>query len=149
MQYAKVAEYQRRGLVRFHALIRFDGPRTPEGFGPAPAHLTADLLARLVHDAAATVTYTAPSVHSDDPIRVLAFGTQVDARPVRASRRTDDPSTALTLNRSPGTWPSTPPKPPPTPPMPPTPTCAASSALPTSSPPWSRTTGSPPAAPPH
>jgi hypothetical protein len=37
VQYAKVAEYQRRGLVHFHALIRLDGPRTPEGFAPDPA----------------------------------------------------------------------------------------------------------------
>ena len=28
-QYAKVAEYQVRGAVRFHALVRLDGPRHP------------------------------------------------------------------------------------------------------------------------
>ena len=32
VQYAKVAEYQRRGLVHFHALIRLDGPAA-EGIG--------------------------------------------------------------------------------------------------------------------
>jgi len=36
VQYAKVAEYQLRGLVHFHALVRLDGPRTPDGFAPAP-----------------------------------------------------------------------------------------------------------------
>ena len=36
VQYAKVAEFQRRGAVHFHALIRLDGPRTTErGHGPA------------------------------------------------------------------------------------------------------------------
>ena len=39
VQYAKVAEYQRRGLVHFHALIRLDGPAA-EGIG-APAPLDA------------------------------------------------------------------------------------------------------------
>jgi hypothetical protein len=39
VQYAKVAEYQLRGLVHFHALVRLDGPRTPDGFAPAPATL--------------------------------------------------------------------------------------------------------------
>ena len=36
MQYAKVAEYQRRGLIHFHALIRLDGPDA-DGFAAAPA----------------------------------------------------------------------------------------------------------------
>ena len=41
VQYAKVAEYQLRGVVHFHALIRLDGPRTPDGFAPAPAAIDA------------------------------------------------------------------------------------------------------------
>lgn len=35
VQYAKVAEFQRRGAVHFHALIRLDGPRTTEGVADA------------------------------------------------------------------------------------------------------------------
>jgi hypothetical protein len=35
VQYAKVAEYQLRGVVHFHALVRIDGPRTRDGFAPA------------------------------------------------------------------------------------------------------------------
>lgn len=31
VQYAKVAEYQLRGVVHFHALVRLDGPRTLDG----------------------------------------------------------------------------------------------------------------------
>ena len=38
---------------------------------------------------------TVPGVDADDPARVLAFGRQLDARPVRSSRRTDDPDRAL------------------------------------------------------
>lgn len=96
LQYAKVAEYQLRGAVHFHALVRLDGPQTPEGFAPAPAAITAPVLAALVAQAANAVRVTAPPVHDDDPARVLAFGAQVDTRPVRTSRRTDDPDRSLT-----------------------------------------------------
>jgi hypothetical protein len=54
------------------------------------------LLARLVEQAARTVRLTVPGVHQGDPTRVLAFGRQLDARPVRTNRRTDDPDRALT-----------------------------------------------------
>jgi hypothetical protein len=96
LQYAKVAEYQLRGAVHFHALVRLDGPQTPDGFAPAPATVTAPVLAALVEQAATAVRFTAPPVHDDDPARVLAFGAQVDTRPVRTSRRTDDPDRSLT-----------------------------------------------------
>lgn len=56
LQYAKVAEYQLRGAVHFHALVRLDGPQTPEGFAPAPATVTAPVLAALVAQAAASST---------------------------------------------------------------------------------------------
>jgi hypothetical protein len=96
VQYAKVAEYQLRGLVHFHALIRLDGPKTPDGFAPAPAAIDAATMARLMRQAAATVRLTVPGVDADDPDRAFAFGQQLDARPVRISRRTDDPDRALT-----------------------------------------------------
>lgn len=96
VQYAKVAEYQLRGLVHFHALIRLDGPRTPEGFAPAPPHLDATVLADLVRQAVGSVRLTVPGVDDGDPARVLAFGRQLDVRPVRTSRRTDDPDRTLT-----------------------------------------------------
>jgi hypothetical protein len=96
VQYAKVAEYQLRGLVHFHALFRLDGPKTSDGFAPAPSAIDAAVMARLVRQAAATVRLTVPGVDADDRNRVLAFGQQLDARPVRFSRRTDDPERALT-----------------------------------------------------
>ena len=95
VQYAKVAEYQRRGAVHFHALVRLDGPRTADGFAPAPAVIDADVLAGLIRRAASSVRLTVPGVDADDPARVLAFGRQVDARAVRTSRRTDDPDRTL------------------------------------------------------
>jgi len=95
VQYAKVAEYQLRGVVHFHALIRLDGPPTTDGFAAAPTDIDGDCLARLVRDAVAWVRLTAPGVDAEDPSRVLAFGRQLDARAVRASRRTDNPDRAL------------------------------------------------------
>ena len=96
VQYAKVAEYQLRGLVHFHALIRLDGPKTSDGFAPAPNGLDAGTLADLVRQAAAAVRLTVPGVDAHDPARTLAFGTQLDTRPVRFTRRTDDPDRSLT-----------------------------------------------------
>ncbi|EWT06049.1 MULTISPECIES: replication initiator [Intrasporangiaceae] len=95
VQYAKVAEYQQRGIVHFHALIRLDGPKTVGGFAPAPAGLSAALLARLVEQAAAGVVFDAPPLHEGDVTRRLRFGAQLDARPATTARRTDDPDRAL------------------------------------------------------
>ncbi|MFC5177382.1 replication initiator [Nocardioides taihuensis] len=96
VQYAKVAEYQRRGVIHFHALIRLDGPTTPDGFAPAPDRLDAPQLAELIKDAAAGVRLTVTGVDRDDPARTLAFGAQVDTRPVTTRARPDDPDRSLT-----------------------------------------------------
>jgi hypothetical protein len=95
VQYAKVAEYQRRGVVHFHALIRLDGPRIPEGFAAAPAQITSRLLARLVQAAVETARLSVPGVDHDDLPRCLAFGRQLNVRPVRLGRRSDDPNAPL------------------------------------------------------
>ena len=96
VQYAKVGEYQRRGVVHFHALVRLDGPQVNGAFGPAPAHVDAATLADLIRAAAEAVHYTAPPVYAGDVPRVLGFGAQIDARKVRMGHRTDDPSGPLT-----------------------------------------------------
>jgi hypothetical protein len=99
VQYAKVAEYQRRGVIHFHALVRLDGPKTPEGFAPAPPGLGADELADVIRAAVATVSYTAPPVAEGDVERILRFGMQVDARPVRPTRRPDDAREELSADQ--------------------------------------------------
>jgi hypothetical protein len=96
LQYAKVAEYQQRGLIHFHALIRLDGPKTAEGFAPAPAPATAAILAQVVGQTVAAVSFDSPPLFKVDPVRTLRFGTQVDVRPIKTSRRTDDPDRELT-----------------------------------------------------
>jgi hypothetical protein len=83
VQFAKVAEYQRRGVIHFHALIRLDGPPTNNDPYPAPGiALDSADLADLVRTAAGHVALTAPPVDANDQPRRLRFGAQLDARPV-------------------------------------------------------------------
>ncbi|MFD2357310.1 replication initiator [Nonomuraea ferruginea] len=79
LSFAKVAEYQRRGVVHFHAVIRLDGPNGPAA--PPPAWATADALALAVEHAARAVSATAPA-HEGQPERVLRWGNQLDIRPI-------------------------------------------------------------------
>ncbi|MGL5930192.1 MAG: replication initiator [Dermatophilaceae bacterium] len=96
IQYAKVAEYQDRGLVHFHALIRLDGPAAGGTGSRAPAGLDAADLAQLVCDTTHTVTVLAEPVDDEDPPRVLAWGAQLDVRVVTTGSRTDHPDAPLT-----------------------------------------------------
>lgn len=84
VQFAKVAEFQRRGLVHFHALIRLDGPPSVGDPFPAPViDLDAETLAELIVEAAGQVHYDAAPVDGTDVVRSLRFGGQVDVRAVR------------------------------------------------------------------
>jgi hypothetical protein len=56
VQFAKVAEYQRRGIIHFHALIRLDGVATDDDAYPPPAvPVDSVILADLVRTAAGQV----------------------------------------------------------------------------------------------
>ncbi|WP_326798581.1 replication initiation protein [Streptomyces sp. NBC_01808] len=81
LSYAKVAEYQRRGLVHFHAVIRLDGPDGPAT--PSPGWASTDLLAGAVREAAGRVRLVSPGAEVVGR-RVLRFGMQLDVRPVAA-----------------------------------------------------------------
>ncbi|MGI5375486.1 replication initiator protein RepSA [Streptomyces sp. CA-251387] len=83
LSYGKVAEFQKRGALHFHAVIRLDGPEGPDT--PPPAWATVDLLTDAIH-AAATHSYTSVSVPAadDQPARNFRWGTQLDIRPVKA-----------------------------------------------------------------
>lgn len=87
VQYAKVGEQQQRAVIHFHALVRLDGPKSIDGYGPAPATLDAAVLACFLQSAASTVSFTAPPISDGDVPRILRFGVQVDARPVTARKR--------------------------------------------------------------
>jgi hypothetical protein len=81
VQFAKVAEYQRRGVIHFHALIRLDGPPTDHDAYPPPgADLDAATLAGLIRSTAGQVFYVAPAIDANDEPRRLLFGPQLDAR---------------------------------------------------------------------
>ena len=92
VQFAKVAEFQRRGVIHFHALIRLDGQPTDDAYPPPAVQVDSQTLAELVRAAAAQVAFTAPAIDGRDRARRLRFGAQIDARPVtgRADRETHD-----------------------------------------------------------
>ncbi len=73
--YVKVAEYQARGLVHFHAVVRIDGPDGPTS--PPPLWATTGLLEDAVLSAAKTVSVTAPGPDGD---RTMRFGAQIDVQ---------------------------------------------------------------------
>jgi hypothetical protein len=84
LSYAKVAEFQRRGMVHLHALLRLDGldPVDPEIIVP-PSCLDATFLEDAVRQAAAGTSFTtAPHPARPDGWRI-AWGDQLDIRPVR------------------------------------------------------------------
>lgn len=87
LSYGKVAEYQRRGLVHFHAVVRVDGPDGPNT--PPPAWATPELLDQAVTTAAASVAVTPTLPDSDQPRTrtdgrplLLRWGSQVDVRTI-------------------------------------------------------------------
>ena len=78
LSYAKVAEYQRRGLVHFHAVIRLDGPDGPTD-PPRPGWTGKRSTPPIRHAArSATVTAARP----DGSPLLIGWGTQLDLRPV-------------------------------------------------------------------
>ncbi|MFE7904821.1 replication initiator protein RepSA [Streptomyces albogriseolus] len=83
VSYGKVAEFQKRGAVHFHAVVRLDGPDGPDTAPPSWA--TVQLLADAIR-AAAAHSYTSVSVPAagDQPSRTFRWGTQLDVRPVMA-----------------------------------------------------------------
>jgi hypothetical protein len=90
LEYAKVAEFQARGLVHFHALVRIDGPDGPG----SPAPIPATELQAAVRDAAAAVHCRALPVDDADVERILRFGAQTDVRVVRDGSVAGDEITA-------------------------------------------------------
>ncbi|WP_405906644.1 replication initiator protein RepSA [Streptomyces sp. NBC_00828] len=83
LSYGKVAEFQKRGAVHFHTVIRLDGPDGPED--PPPSWATVDLLDAAIR-AAAVHRYATVSVPAagNEPARTFHWGTQLDIRPVKA-----------------------------------------------------------------
>jgi hypothetical protein len=77
---AKVAEYQARGAVHLHAVVRLDAAppdHDPDRLAPPPERFTVELLAQAVRLAAAEVAVPCPT--GGPPLR---WGQQLDLRPI-------------------------------------------------------------------
>ncbi|WP_243744582.1 replication initiator [Streptomyces hainanensis] len=81
VSFAKVAEYQKRGAVHFHAVIRLDGPGG--GDTPPPRWASAELLTDAVRAAASAVAVVGPVV--DGRAHRFAFGRQLDVRAIHSA----------------------------------------------------------------
>ncbi|MGW4197875.1 replication initiator protein RepSA [Streptomyces sp. NPDC005004] len=84
VSFGKVAEFQKRGAIHFHAVIRLDGPEGPDT--PPPVWASIALLDGAIRGAAARVSVPVPA-SGDHPARVLRWGTQVDVQAIGALGR--------------------------------------------------------------
>jgi Replication initiator protein, pSAM2 len=91
IRFVKVAEYQARGVVHFHAVIRLDAPG--EDYQPPPPSYTADLLCDAIDLAAAAAAVV---IEHEDQAVMLGFGAQTDTRIIRHG--TGLPGTGQALN---------------------------------------------------
>ncbi|MFI6742135.1 replication initiator [Nonomuraea sp. NPDC050451] len=85
VSYAKVAEFQKRGVVHLHVLARLDGvnPEDPEQTIAPPAWAGVELLTAALAHAAGRVSVPLPVV--DGRTAAMArWGAQLDVRPVQA-----------------------------------------------------------------
>ncbi|HEY3008753.1 MAG TPA: replication initiator [Micromonosporaceae bacterium] len=84
VSHGKAAEFQARGAVHFHALLRLDGvdPLDPTAVLPPPAGIGVADLTDAMHAAAAQARYMTPP-HPDQPDGwPIRWGAQVDVRPI-------------------------------------------------------------------
>jgi hypothetical protein len=82
ISFAKVAEYQKRGLIHYHAIIRFDGPEG--GTEPPPDNATTEVLTKAIRPAVKAVSVT---LEDDQTVgrRVFRFGKRTDIRPLSSA----------------------------------------------------------------
>ncbi|MEU5192121.1 replication initiator protein RepSA [Streptomyces klenkii] len=89
VSFGKVAEYQKRGAVHFHAVIRFDGPTGPQI--PPPPWATLALLTSAIRAAAARVEVRVPGNEDAGYAGwTLRWGTQLDVQPIGAFGNGED-----------------------------------------------------------
>ena len=83
VSYAKVAEFQRRGAIHFHAVIRLDAAtdcRCPGCLAPPPEPFTAALLEEALRLAVPAVRVPCPLLDDAGPGRYARWGGQLDVR---------------------------------------------------------------------
>ncbi|WP_327588588.1 replication initiation protein [Nonomuraea sp. NBC_00507] len=87
VSFAKVAEFQARGMVHFHAVIRVDGRDSDGDLADAPDWATVELLADAIRAAAAGVHVSSPNDPASGGSRRIVFG-HVDVAPIVADELT-------------------------------------------------------------
>ena len=94
ISFAKVAEYQKRGAVHFHAVIRLDAASAcgcPGCVLPPPEEFSAGLLEEAVQEAAATVAVACPAMDEDHGVTLVArWGEQLHVRHLTRDDGQDD-----------------------------------------------------------
>jgi hypothetical protein len=83
VSYAKVAEFQRRGAIHFHAVLRLDAAtvcRCAGCLAPPPEPFTAAILEEAVRLTVPMVRVPCPAVDGDDLGRYARWGEQLDVR---------------------------------------------------------------------
>jgi len=86
VSYTKVAEFQARGLIHVHAVMRLDGPTGPD----TPPRIALDALAlgdAITSSASAVRLEVHPAGH---PPHVLGWGKQIDTRPITVGAGRND-----------------------------------------------------------
>lgn len=83
IEYVKVAEFQKRGAVHFHCLIRFDGVDVNSRTTQYSGRWSDYTQKRAIRQAIRHVSINAPGVGDERYSQVLRFGRQVDVRAVR------------------------------------------------------------------
>ena len=80
--HGKAAEYQARGAVHFHALLRLDGydPADPDQLLPPPSVLTIADLDDAIRWAAQAISYRTPSHPARPGGWTITWGTEIDIR---------------------------------------------------------------------
>jgi len=91
VSYAKVAEYQRRGVVHFHALIRLDAAGGAGEIEPPPPQFTAEILERAVQEAARRVAVPWPGrIEASGAAPAARWGDQLEVHRITARDGPDD-----------------------------------------------------------
>jgi hypothetical protein len=80
LSYGKVAEFQARGLVHFHVIVRVDGPAGP--VQPPPEGLTVEVLTAAIEAAAHQALVTSPYSRASGGPRRICWGEQLDIKPI-------------------------------------------------------------------
>jgi hypothetical protein len=89
VSYAKVAEFQRRGAIHFHAVLRLDAAtecRCPACLAPPPAGFTASLLEEALRLAVPAVGVPCPPLEDGGAERYARWGDQLDVRNITRSK---------------------------------------------------------------